>query len=168
MKANAGLYGRWLVGKRVACKSPDDGNGTWAEYMAAGVANVVPLIKEVTLEQGASLIVNPFTAWVFMTIAKEAGHASFIQTAAASALGRMIERLSRRWGMVSINIVRRREQVELMKKEGAVHVLDSSQTGWQEQLRILADRHKTGIAFDAVGGELSDQVALSPCEWRVA
>jgi len=159
VSANAGLYGRWLVGKKVACKAPEDGNGTWAEYMTAGARYVIPLKGDVTLEQGASLVVNPLTAWALLTRAKEAGHRAFIQTAASGAVGRMMERLGREWGLVSINLVRRREQVELMKTEGAVHVLDTSQSGWQEQLKVLADRHKIAIAFDAVGGELSAQVA---------
>jgi len=159
VSAAAGWYGRWLVGKRVACKAPEDGNGTWAEYVATEAKCVIPLKREVTLEQGAALVVNPLTAYLLLRMAKDAGHQAFIQTAAASALGRMIERLSRRWGLHSINIVRRREHVELLKKDGAIHVLDTSQEGWPDQLKVLADRFKVGIAFDAVGGILSAQVA---------
>ena len=158
VSSNAGLYGRWLVGKRVACHAPEDGNGTWAEYMAVESGSVIPLIKEVTLEQGASLFVNPLTAWALLTMAKKEKHAGFVQTAAASALGQMIERLGRRWDMRSVNIVRRREQVELLQKSGAVHVLDSSEAGFDEQLRVLCERHHIRLAFDAVGGELSARV----------
>jgi len=157
--SNAGFYGRWLVGKRVACRAPEDGNGTWAEYMATDSKGVVPLIKEVTLEQGASLLVNPLTAWALLTLAKKEKHRGFVQTAAASALGQMMERLSRRWRMVSINIVRRREQVERLKKDGAVHVLDSSAPGFEEQLHVLSERYKIRLAFDAVGGDLTSRVA---------
>ena len=161
MAANAGLYGRWLVGKRVACKAPEDGNGTWAEFMATGAGTVIPLLKEVSFEQGASLIVNPLTAWRLLSMAKESGHESFIQTAAASALGRMTERLGRRWKLVSINLVRRREQVELMKKDGAVHVLDThAKPAGRSSFKVLADRYQSWrIAFDPVGGELTAQVA---------
>jgi NADPH:quinone reductase-like Zn-dependent oxidoreductase len=157
--SNAGLYGRWLVGKRVACRAPEDGNGTWAEYMATDSKSVVPLLRGVTLEQGASLLVNPLTAWALLSMARKEHHHGFVQTAAASALGQMIERLARRWQMVSINIVRRREQVELLKKNGAVHVLDSSATGFEEQLHVLSERHKIRLAFDAVGGDLTSRVA---------
>ena len=71
----------------------------------------------------------------------------------------MMERLARRWNIRSINIVRRREQVELLKKEGAVHVLDSSESGFDEQLRVLCQRHEVRVAFDAVGGELTARIA---------
>ncbi len=157
--ARGGLYARWLVGKRVACRAPEDGNGSWAEFMATDAAGVVPLRKDVTLEQGASLLVNPLTALVLLSLAKEEGHRAFVQTAASSALGRMIERLARRWNMVSVNVVRRREQVELLKEAGALYVLDSSAVGFEEQLHVLCDRHKVRLAFDAVGGELTAQVA---------
>src|SRR5580698_4944044 len=64
--SNAGLYGRWLMGKRVACHAPEKGNGTWAEFMATDTARIIPLTKAVTLEQGASLLVNPLTAWAHL------------------------------------------------------------------------------------------------------
>jgi NADPH:quinone reductase-like Zn-dependent oxidoreductase len=158
VKSSAGPYGLWLMGKRVACHAPEEGNGTWAEFMAVDAKGVIPLLDEVTLEQGASLLVNPLTAWELLRKAKREHHPGFVQTAAASSLGLMIERLARRWDLVSINIVRRPEQVESMKLGGAVHVLDSSADGFEEQLRILCERHKIRLAFDAVGGELSAHV----------
>jgi NADPH:quinone reductase-like Zn-dependent oxidoreductase len=127
--AKGGLYARWLVGKRVACHAPEDGNGTWAEYIATGAGEVIPLRQETSLEQGASLLVNPLTAWALLRVAKEGTHPGFVQTAAASALGQMMERLARRWNLISINTVRRREQAELIKKAGAIHVLDTSVDG---------------------------------------
>jgi NADPH:quinone reductase len=155
--ADAGLYGRWLIGKRVACRAPHDGHGTWAEFMATEASGVAPLLKEVTLEQGASLLVNPLTAWALLTIAREGGHHVFIQNAAASALGRMIERLARRWGLMAIHLVRRREQVELLKKEGAIHVLDTSQSDWNQELKKLCEG--VSLGFDAIGGDLTAQMA---------
>jgi NADPH:quinone reductase-like Zn-dependent oxidoreductase len=156
--SNAGPCGRWLIGKRVAARAPEDGNGTWAEYMAVDSKGVIPLRKDVTFEQGASLLVNPLTAWTLLKRAKKERQSGFVQTAAASALGLMMERLARRWDLVSINIVRRREQGERMKRGGAVHVLDSSAAGFENQLQILCGKHKIRLAFDAVGGELSARV----------
>jgi NADPH2:quinone reductase len=161
VSSNSGWYGRWLVGKRVACHAPEDGNGTWAEYMATDPAEVVPLCKEVSTEQGASFLVNPLTAWALLTNAKNEGHTGFVQTAAAGALGRMMERLARLWNMRSINVVRRREQVELLKREGAIHVLDSSEPGFDEQLRVLCQKHGVRLALDSVGGDLTARIAAA-------
>jgi len=157
--SGGGFYAGWLVNKRVACHAPEDGNGTWAEYLVAPTSTCTPLLKEVSLEQGASFMVNPLTAWTLLTIAREEGHQAFVQTAAAGSVGRMMERLARRWGLASINIVRRREQTELLKKEGAMHALDTSQTGWKDQLKVLCDHHAVHIAFDAVGGALTSEIA---------
>jgi len=159
--AGRGFYAKWLIGKRVACHAPEDGNGTWAEYMVAGAANCVPLIKEVTFDQGASLVVNPFTAWALLGMAGDQRNTGFVQTAAASALGQMIGRLAQRRGMTAIHIVRRREHVELLKKAGAVYVLDSSEQGFVEQLHVLCAKQEIRLAFDAVGGPLTGQVAMA-------
>ena len=42
-----------------------------------------------------------------------------LQTAAGSALGRMVIRLGKQYGFRTINVVRRREQAEELLKEGA-------------------------------------------------
>ena len=47
-------------------------------------------------------------------------------TAAASALGKIVNRFFPKEGIEVINIVRREEQVETMKKEGAKYILNSS------------------------------------------
>jgi NADPH:quinone reductase-like Zn-dependent oxidoreductase len=56
--------GRYFLGKRVACLNQGmGGGGLWAEYMVASVkGGVLPLNKEVSLEQGAMSIINPLTA----------------------------------------------------------------------------------------------------------
>lgn len=153
ISAKSGFYARWLVGRRVACRAPEDGNGTWAQYMVCRSEQCIPLKSFVTLEQGAMLIVNPLTAWRLLDLARRQRHRAFIQNAAAGALGRMISRLARRYGLACLNIVRRREQADLLKREGAAHALDSSEPGFEERLRALAQREGATLALDAVGGE---------------
>ncbi len=124
VSAAAGLIPRLLVGRRVAFASAQ--GGAWAEYAVAPATRCIPLGKNVSLEQGATLIVNPLTALAFFDIARRGGHTAIVNTAAASALGRMVIRLGRRAGVKVINIVRRREQVELLRELGADVVLDNS------------------------------------------
>ena len=94
--AGGGLRARVLMGRRVACSAPPGGDGTWAEYMVTSAAVCFPLGKKVSLEQGAMSLVNPLTAWALMDLARRGGHRAVVQTAAASALGRMILRLAQR------------------------------------------------------------------------
>jgi NADPH2:quinone reductase len=159
VEAGAGIYARWLLGKRVACRAPEDGDGTWAEYMACPATACIPLKKKVTIEQGASLYVNPVTAWCLLQRVKEKGHQAFIQTAAASAVGRMVARLARKQKVPAIHIVRRPEHVALLKNEGADSVLDSSTSDFLEQLKKLTSLVKASIALDAVGGSLTATIA---------
>jgi NADPH:quinone reductase-like Zn-dependent oxidoreductase len=156
--SGGGLLAGYLSGKRVACAAPTDGDGTWAEFMSAPAALCIPLLKGTDTEQAASMIVNPFTAWALMDAARRGRHRGVAQTAAASALGRMIQGLAARRGVPLVNIVRRREQAELLRKAGALHVLDSGDADFDERLRETCRRLDVTIAFDAVAGELTGRV----------
>jgi NADPH:quinone reductase len=158
---NAGLYGRWLMGKRVAFTAPADGPGTWAEYMVCAASACVPLKAHVTTEMGAALLVNPLTAVNLLDHARAAGSKAIVQTAAGSALGRMIFRLGAKRGVPSINIVRRAEAAEKLRTEGREHVLDSSADGFEAALRDLCFRLGATMAFDAVAGDMSALLARS-------
>lgn len=156
--SGGGLLGRFLMGKRVACAAPDSGDGTWAEYMVTSAQNCVPLSRTLSLEQGAMFIVNPLTAWSLMEVARREGHRALVQTAAASALGRMIVRLARQRKVVTINIVRREEQAATLRALGAEHVLNSAEAEFDARLLETCRRENARLAFDAVGGELTGKV----------
>lgn len=157
--AGKGLYARFLVGKRVACAA-GEGDGAWAEYMVTRAMQCMPLPGSVSLEQGAMSIVNPLTAWALLEIARKEGHRGVVQTAAASALGKMIRRLGERRRTPVIHIVRRPAHVELLRAlgAGADMVLDSSQPDFDERLRAAAHRWHATIAFDAVAGAMTGRI----------
>lgn len=156
--AGAGLWPRLLVGRRVACAAPTDGDGTWAEYLVAEAAQCIPLLKGTDSEQAATMIVNPFTAWALLGLAEELRAAAVVQTAAASALGRMIQRLAAARGLAVVNVVRRAGQVALLEAGGAAHVLDSTADDFDARLKELCRRLRATVAFDAVAGELTGRV----------
>ena len=156
--SGGGFLASYLKGRRVACAAPLDGDGTWAEFMVAPASQCIPLRKETDTEQAAAMIVNPFTAWALMGIAQRRQARAVVQTAAAGALGRMIVRLAASRGVGLINVVRRREQVELLRGEGALHVLDSSEENFDERLRELCASLRATVLFDAVAGEMTGRV----------
>lgn len=157
VESGAGMMPRFLKGRRVACAAADANvaGGMWAEYLVTAAQFCMPLRKNIDLEQGAALLVNPITAWALMEEARKGNHRAVVQTAAASALGRMIVRLGRKFSLPVINVVRRPEQVELLRREGAEHVVNSSDAGFPEQLRDLCHKLGATIGFDAVAGEVS-------------
>ena len=150
--AGGGLMGRYLRGKRVACVSQRDGDGVWADYVVTSTNSALPLDESVSLEQGAMSVVNPLTAIALLDIAREGGHDALVLTAAASALGQMVNRLAQSEGIQVINVVRRDEQAALLRQQGATVVLNSNEANFTQQLRDVCHRHQTRLAFDAVAG----------------
>ncbi len=154
--AGPGLFPRLLLEKRVACfGSP---SGTWAEYLVTRALLCVPLQKDLALEQGSMMLVNPMTALAFFTIVKRNDHAAIVNTAAASALGRMILRLGHRHQVPVINIVRRKEQADLLRSLGAQFILESTAHDFNVEIHRLMRELKATLVLDAVGGELSQQL----------
>jgi NADPH:quinone reductase-like Zn-dependent oxidoreductase len=152
------MMARNLLGKRVACLSPDTADGVWAEYMVTTAKLALPLHRSVNLEQGAMSVVNPLTAMSFCEIAKKDKHKTVVQTAAAGTLGQMINRLLQSEGIRVINIVRKESQMDLLRKQGAETVLNSSENEFPQKLRDICHQHNARLAFDAVAGPLSLQL----------
>ena len=158
--AGPGFMPRMMMGRRVACAAADPKipGGMWAEYLVTNAQMCIPLRKSVNMEQAAMMLVNPLTAWALVDEARRGGHKAMVQTAAASALGRMIVRLARRFRIPLINIVRREEQVKLLRGLGAEHVLNSSSQDFDTALRDLCHKLGATIGFDAVAGETTLRV----------
>ena len=159
VKAGPGLVPSLWMGRRVACAAGQTGDGAWAEYMATSAMHCFPLQKSISLEQGATLVVNPMTALAFFAIAKRERHPAVVSNAAASSLGRMIVRLGRENGLPIINVVRKKEHVDLLRSLGAEHVLNSGDAGFNSRLKSVADRFGATLILDPVGGDCT-QVLL--------
>jgi len=83
---------------------------------------------------------------------------SIIQTAAAGQLGRMIIRLCKERDITVINVVRRPEQVELLKKAGSEHVLDSSTPTFDKDLYNLSVKLECMVGLDCVAGSMPGRI----------
>jgi NADPH:quinone reductase-like Zn-dependent oxidoreductase len=165
VSSGGGVLAWSLVGKRVACNSNKTSfYGTWAEYMVTPAYNCVKLAEDVSLEEGCSMFINPLTVVMFSQLTQAGKHQAVIHNAAASALGKMLNKHLQRLGVPLINIVRRQEQVETLRALGAEYVLDSSQEGFVEQLGQLSAQLNATIGFDAIAGEATGVMisALQP------
>ena len=156
-----GILPRFLKGRRVACAALTNGNGTWAEYMVTAAKLCVPLGRKVSLEQGATLLINPLSALAIFAIAKRGRHRALVSTAAASALGGMILRLGKRHGIPIIHIVRREAQVDLVRARGGEYVLNSSAANFVAQLQTKARELQATLWLDAIGGDMTQQLAAA-------
>jgi NADPH:quinone reductase len=145
-------YGLYLKNKRVCVIGGD--TGTWAEYAIVSARQAIPISGQLTIEQGAMFFVNPATAFAMtrrvLKIPKNSGE-FLMQTAAGSALGKMIIRLAQHDGYRTINIVRRAELVPELKALGADHVTCEG-PGLAERILEATQGVKPRFALDAVGG----------------
>lgn len=163
VKAGKGFLPKLWLGKKVACAASPKYNGCWAEYMLTSASSCVPISKNISLDQAAMMFVNPMTALAFFDVYKNTpNHTNrkrgIINTAAASALGRMVIKIGKQKEIPVISVVRREEQVEMLKNEGAEHVVNSSDPNFENQLKELAHQLNATILFDAVGGLLPQQL----------
>ncbi|MCE9564842.1 MAG: zinc-dependent alcohol dehydrogenase family protein [Planctomycetes bacterium] len=160
VEASGGGFLGWLrKGKRVAVIN--DRVGNWAEYTLTKARQVVPVPDDLSDEQAATFFVNPATALVMTqsVLALQPGD-WLLQSAAGGELGKMIIRLGKLNGFRTLNVVRRREQVEELKKLGADAVIVESDGPLPEQVRAVAPngvRH----AIDPVGGKTGSDVIAS-------
>merc|ERR1719464_235199 len=90
------------------------------------MADFVKLPDDVTAVEGASVFVNPLTVIGFLHTMQQNGHKAIVHTAAASQLGRMLVKYCRGLGVPLVNVVRREEQVAVLKGLGAEHIVNSS------------------------------------------
>jgi NADPH:quinone reductase-like Zn-dependent oxidoreductase len=153
--AGSGLFPRLRLGKRVACSPRHGGDGAWAGFMLTSAMNIAPLPSHISSEQGSMMLVNPMTALAFIQLAREGKHRAIVNNAAASSLGKMLVRITKSRGIPLINIVRREEQVDTLKKMGAIHVLNSNSENFAEELKTLAEELGATLILDAVTGSQS-------------
>jgi len=160
VEVGSGMMARFMKGRRVACAAADAKakGGLWAEYVVTSAQFCVPLGKHVEMEHAATMLVNPLTAWALVDAARRGGHRAAVQTAAASALGRMLVRLGQKFSLPVINVVRRQEQADLLRGMGAEHVLNSADPGFDDELRRVCHKLGATIAFEAVAGEMSGRI----------
>jgi NADPH2:quinone reductase len=80
------------------------------------------------------------------------GHKALVHTAAASNLGQMLVKLCIKDGIGLVNIVRKQEQVDLLKGIGATYVCNSSSPTFMADLTDALVATGATLAFDATGG----------------
>ena len=156
--AGGGLLGRWLLGKRVACGGHES-TGTWAQYCLTHSDQCMPLHRGLDVERGATALANPMTALALLAVMRAGRHRAYVHTAAASQLGRIMLAESVRRGVVGIHVVRRAAHADELRALGAAHVLVSTEPGFEAALAARCHELGATIAFDAVAGASTGQLA---------
>lgn len=144
----AGSDSSHLLGRRVAIW----GGGMLAQYRLVRATDCVPLPEGVSSAEGAAIFVNPLTVLGFIETMKTEGHTALVHAAAASNLGQMLLKVCLADGIPLVNIVRKTDQVDLLRGMGASHVLNSNSPNFESELaRAIAETGAT-LGFDPTGG----------------
>jgi len=144
-----------LLGKTVAAL----GGAMYSQYRCIPVEQCLVLPDGVPPAEGASSFVNPLTALGMVETMRRESHSALVHSPAASNVGQMLNRICLEDNIGLVNIVRRQEQVDLLKRVGATHVCNlSSATFVQDLTDAIAESGAT-IGFDAIGGgKLAGQI----------
>ncbi|MGJ7495507.1 zinc-binding dehydrogenase [Variovorax sp. RT4R15] len=148
VEAGSSAAAQALRGKTVAVL----GGAMYAQYRAMPAAQCLVLPEGATPADGASSFVNPLTALGMVETMRREGHTALVHTAAASNLGQMLNRICMQDGIALVNIVRKQEQVDLLKAMGAKYVCDASAPTFLQDLTDALVATGATIAFDATGG----------------
>jgi trans-2-enoyl-CoA reductase len=133
--------------------------GTWREAGVVKASELVVVPDEIDFAQAAMLKINPLTAWRLLHdyVPLERGD-WLIQNAANSAAGRAVIQISRRLGYKTVNVVRREELVEDLRKEGGDVVLVDGEK-LRDEVAEATGRAPIHLGLNAVGGESALRLA---------
>lgn len=137
-----------LMGKTVAIT----GGSMYSQYRCIKAVQCLVLPVGTTPREGASCFVNPLTTLGMIGTMRLEGHTALVHTAAASNLGQMLVKLCNKDGIGLVNIVRKQEQVDLLKGIGATYVCNSSSPNFMADLTEALVATGATLAFDATGG----------------
>jgi NADPH:quinone reductase-like Zn-dependent oxidoreductase len=144
-----------LMGKLVSVI----GGAMYTQYRTVKARDVMPLPAGTTAADGASWFVNPLTALGMTETMRRENHKALVHTAAASNLGQMLNKICIKDGISLVNIVRSKEQADILHKIGAKYVVDSTSPSFMEDLTAALVETGATIAFDAIGGgKLAGQI----------
>ena len=137
-----------LLGKTVGFVSGD----AYAEYRTVHVMGCLEMPDGTEPVDAAASFVNPLTALGMVETMRSEGHTALVHTVGASNLGQMLQRICTADGIDLVNIVRKPEHVEMLKSNGATHVVNSSADTFKDDLTEALRASGATIVFDAIGG----------------
>ena len=145
---DAGINAKDLIGKTVGLAA----GAMYSQYRCVPAASCLVMDEGTTPKQAASSFVNPLTALAFVETMKMENHTALVHTAAASNLGQMLVKICKDDGIQLVNIVRKQEQVDLLKSIGAEYVCNTSDESFMDDLVTALVETGATLGFDATGG----------------
>jgi len=154
----SGFLAKRLKGKRVAVPAGPP-NGAWQEYTLVEAKKAIAVPNALSDEQAAMFIVNPLSAYIMVKeVLKVRPNGWLLQSAAGSALGKNVIRMSKEFGFKTINIVRNAGHTQALKALGADVVIETDTMDVIAEVARVTGGKGVDYAMDCVGGELSEKM----------
>lgn len=143
------------VGQRVSVANV---HNTWADYFIAPKHLVFPIPDSLDDETAAQLIAMPLSALMLLEFLDLKYGEWVIYNAANGAVGKNLALLARERGINTINIVRRGDAKDELKKLGIENAVSTDDDNWQAQVKAITGNQPITAAIDSVGGEASGEL----------
>ncbi len=145
---DAGVNAKALIGKTVGLA----GGAMYSQYKCVPAASCLVMDDGTSPAEAASSFVNPLTALAFVETMRMENHTAMVHTAAASNLGQMLVKICKDDEIPLVNIVRKQEQVDILKNIGAEYVCNTSDSDFMDNLVSALIATGATLGFDATGG----------------
>lgn len=152
---DAGINAKSLIGKTVGLA----GGAMYSQYKCAPAVNCLVMGDGIAPSEAASSFVNPMTALSFVETMKMENHSAIVHTAAASNLGQMLVKVCKSENIPLVNIVRKEEQVDILKNIGAKYICNTNESDFMESLVGALTETGATLGFDATGGGNNGELA---------
>jgi len=136
------------------------GQGSYQDYVVFEEEALFPVPDAVPDEAACQFVVNPFTAWLMIKALDIPKGEYLIQSAAGSALGQQVIQMCKHLGIKTINVVRRKAQIDELKAIGADEVLTTDEDVVTRVKEITQGKGAYG-GIDAVAGGTTKTVMNS-------
>lgn len=150
---------RAIVGKRVIVL-PTYEYGTWSQQISVAADDVVEVPGDTDPLQLAMLTINPPTAHLLLERVNLQAGDWVGQTAANSAVGRLVVALAKRRGLKTLNVVRREDAAEEIRLAGGDVVLVSGPNLASDIKRELGGE-ELSLVIDPLGGTLAAELVAA-------
>jgi NADPH:quinone reductase-like Zn-dependent oxidoreductase len=134
----------------------------WRQQVICKADQVVPVPDGLSSEAAAVGYTNPLTAWALTRSSHDLKLGDWLlQTAAASSVGKLVLQLAEIYGFRTINLIRRREQEEIIRSLNGDEVICTADEDVRQRIREITNGEGAKRAIDCVAGELGAEIVRS-------
>ncbi len=126
--------------------------GSYAQYQVIPASKVVPVPEGLDLKQAAAVMLQGITAHYLShsTYPIKSGETVLIH-AGAGGVGQLLIQMAKMLGATVITTVSTAEKAALAKEAGADHIINYTETDFEEEVKRITGGEKLPVVYDSVG-----------------